>query len=54
MAAEVGEGVVEDIGAVEGYHFFLHIDGDGGVFDERIQQVGGHPLIGVPIAGSVA
>ena len=54
MAAEIGKGVLEDVRAVEIDDLFLEVDGDGGVFDERIQQVVGHPLIGVPVTRPVA
>ncbi len=54
VAADVGEGVVKDLRAVEVEDLFLEADGYGGVFDEGIQQIGGHSLVCVPVAGLVA
>jgi hypothetical protein len=54
VAAEVSEGIIEDVGVIEGDDFFLQVYGDGGVFDEGIQKIIGHSLIGVPVAGAVA
>jgi hypothetical protein len=55
VPAEVAEGVVEQLGAVEGHYFFLGLDGHRGVLHQRVQQVGGHALVhGIPIAGVVA
>ena len=54
VAADIGEGVVKDVGAVEVEDFFLEVDGYGGVLDEGIQQIGGHALVGIPVAGLVA
>lgn len=54
MAADIGEGVVKDLRAVEVEDLFLEVDGYGGVFDEGIEQIGGHPLVSIPIAGLVA
>ena len=54
VAADIGEWIVEDLGAVEIEDFFLEVDGYGGVLDEGIQQIGGHALVGIPVAGLVA
>jgi hypothetical protein len=53
VAADIGEGVVEDLGAIEVEDFFLQVYGDGGVFDQGVQQIGRHPLIRVPVARMV-
>jgi len=54
MAADIGKGVVKDLRAVEIEDLFLGVDGYGSVFDEGIQQIGGHALVGIPITGLIA
>lgn len=54
VAADIGERVVKDLRAVEIEDLFLEVNGYGGVFDEGIQQIIGHTLVGVPVAGLVA
>ena len=54
VACDISEGIMKDIGAVEGDDFFLQVDGNGGVFYERVEEVGRHPLVGVPVARAVA
>ncbi len=54
VTADIGEGVVKDLRAIEVEDLFLEVNGYGGVFDERIQQIIGHTLVGVPVAGPVA
>jgi hypothetical protein len=54
VAADIGEWIVEDLRAIEVNDFFLEVDGYGGVLDEGIQHIGGHTLVGIPVAGLVA
>ena len=54
VSTDIGEWIVKDLRAVEIEDFFLEVDGYGGILDEGIQQIGGHALIGIPVAGLVA
>ena len=50
MTADVTKRVLEDVGAIQVDDLFLQIDREGGIFYQGIQQIGGHPLVGVPVS----
>lgn len=54
VAGDICEGIAENVRAFEVDDFFLQIDGDGRVFYQRIEEVGGHPLVGIPVSGPVS
>jgi hypothetical protein len=53
VAAQVTERVSEDFGAAEVDHLFLQVHRNGCILDQRIEDIGRHPLIGIPIPGTV-
>lgn len=53
VTAQIAEWAFKYFIAVELNYFFLLVDGYGGVLDQRMQQVGRHPLVCIPISRSV-
>ena len=53
MTAQVAERTAKQIVAVELYHAFFFLDRNGRVLNQRVQYVGGHPLVGIPVAGGI-
>lgn len=49
VAADITKWILKNVVAIEVDDFFLEVNGYGRVFDERIEEVGGHSLVGVPI-----
>jgi len=54
MAADIAEGVMEDIVALQVEYFLLQVYRDRRIFYQGVQQVGWHPLVGIPISGPVS
>jgi len=50
VAADIGEGIPEDVGVVEVDDHFTEVDGEGSIFYQGIEEVGGHPLVGIPVS----
>ena len=53
VPAEVAERTFKQIGTIQPHYPLFLIDGQRGVFHERMQQIARHPLIGIPVAGGV-
>lgn len=54
VTADVTERVLEDVRAFQVDDLFLQIDWEGSVFYQGIQQVGGHPLVGIPVSRPIS
>ena len=54
VPADIAKRVLKDFVAFEVDDLFLEVDGDGRVFDEGIEKIYGHPLIGVPVSRTIA
>ncbi len=50
VTADITKGILKDVAAFEVDNFFLEVYGDGGVFDERVEEVCRHALVGVPVS----
>jgi hypothetical protein len=50
VAADITKWVLEDVGAIQVDNLFLQVDRERCIFNQRIQQIGGHPLVGVPVS----
>ncbi len=53
MTAQVAEWAPEKGVAAEGHNILLGVDRQRGVLDQRVEDVGRHPLVYVPIAGFI-
>lgn len=49
MAAQVAKRAFEDFAATQRDYFFLLVDRDSGILYQRMQQIGRHSLVGIPI-----
>lgn len=53
MPAEVAKRTFVQIGTIQPHDALFLIDRNRGVFHQRMEQVDGHPLIGIPVSGGV-
>ena len=54
VTADVAKRILKDIVALEIDDFFLEVNRDGCVFDERVEKIGGHSLVRIPVSGPVS
>lgn len=50
VTADIAKGVLKDVVAFEVDDLFLEVDGDGRVFDEGVEKICRHSLVGVPVS----
>lgn len=53
MPAQIAEWAFEYFVTAQLYDFFLLVDRDRGVLNQRMQQIGRHSLVGIPVTGGV-
>ena len=53
MATQVTEWAFKQVGTAELYCLLFLVNRQGCVLHQRMHQVGGHALVGIPIAGGI-
>ena len=50
VTTQIAKGTAENFITAQGHNVFLRVDLQGGVFNQRVQHIYGHPLINIPIS----